>query len=174
MNRIKEVFKENWIAIIILVVILVAAGVYMIVVNVRDSKQYNSPFTTPDEIPYENKKYEENEYMNIVVSDQDVALRYYSFIRDNLLKPEVLYEMLDSKEKNKYQSIEDFKRMLKKFMTLYTPYNNLVKWGVKEINSLERTFVVVDSESNSYTIHEKGMWNITIEFDGKVDLENFK
>ena len=37
-----------------------------------------------------------------------------------------------------------------------------------------RTYVVVDSESNSYTIIENGVWNIKFKFNGKVDLENFK
>ena len=59
-------------------------------------------------------------------------------------------------------------------ITVFTPANQVVKYGVEKINSTSRTYVVVDSESNSYTIIENGVWNIKFKFNGKVDLENFK
>lgn len=175
MDKFKKFVRENFVLVIIIVTVVASAIAYLVITKINDSQIYQSETTVMEEIPYENKKYAENEYQNIVVNDQDIALRYFLFLRDNMINnPVVIYNMLASEEKSKYESFKDFEDKLKGMITVFTPANQVVKYGVEKINSTSRTYVVVDSESNSYTIIENGVWNIKFKFNGKVDLENFK
>ena len=101
MDKFKKFVRENFVLVIIIVTVVASAIAYLVITKINDSQIYQSETTIMEEIPYENKKYAENEYQNIVVNDQDIALRYFLFLRDNMINnPVVIYNMLASEEKS--------------------------------------------------------------------------
>lgn len=172
MSSIKEIIKKNMVLIIILVTICASIGVYYYIDHVNDNEIYQSGLYSDEEIPYINKKYQENEYQPIEVTDRDMALKYYTYVLNHMLnEPETIYERLTEQERKRYGSLEEFKDMVKSITTVFTPGNRIMKYGVEQVNSIEKKYVVVDNENNSFTIIEKGVWDIEIEFNGKIKLE---
>lgn len=172
-NKILEVFKENMIAIIVIIVVAAIAITYFAVDYFKEDPLYEPKVLLSEPPVYENIKYEENQYVLKEVSDQDMALRYYRYINYYLVtNPHVIWEKLDKDQRKEYGKESEFNRRLKNMLTVNTLSNTLIKYGVDDTLSTERVFTLVDSEHYSYTVIEKGVWNITVKVNGKVNPDS--
>lgn len=170
-----NIFKENMIAIIIIIVVLAIAITYFVIDKVNGSKIYESPIMNNERIEYDNLIFSENEYRIFEVNTQDMALRYYRYINYYLVNyPEKIWDILDPQQRKEYGNVAEFKRDIKKKVNVDTLSNTLIKYGVDESSSVQRKYVLVDSEMNSYTVLEKGVWNITVEVKGRVSLDDIE
>ena len=173
MEKVKNIFRENMVVIILLFVIIAVFIAFAIIDKINESKLYESPIMNNESIEYQNRVYEENEYDVAEVSNQDMALRYYRFINYYLTtNPEVVWDVLDPQQRKEYGKLSEFKRQINKMLNVNSMSNTLVKYGVDDSSSVERIFVLVDSENFAYTITEHGVWNFTVEIDGQVNPDS--
>ena len=173
MNKVWKIIKENIPVIVLLLVVIAIFVTFAIIDKVNESKIYESPLMNGETIEYENKVFEENEYDVMEVSNQDMALRYYRYIINYLITdPEVVWDILDPQQRKEYGKLSEFKRHVKKILSINSASNTLIKYGVDDSSSAQRVYVVVDSEHYSYTITERGVWNITVKVNGKVNPDS--
>lgn len=172
MNSVKKFISENKVLSIIFIVIIGIAISFFIIDFINDRKIYQSDLYNNEEVPYINKKYEDNEYKVVTISDEDIARHYYrDFIKMVVTNPEEAWkvtiqdgdeETIDFKEDYKV-----FKSYVDKMVTKKTISNDIVRYHYKKGNSYN-IITVVDSENYMYEIYEYGIWNYKVGFRGNI------
>lgn len=168
MDSFKKIIKENIPVITIALVLIASIVAYKVIDYVNGKKTYYSGLNTNESVKYENKKYEENEYKIINVSQEAMAQYYYKEIMNEVHNdPKLLWERIsDVSKKEKYKNdYNEFLKDIAKIKTATSKMNTLTNYGVKGEN--KNIYVLVDSEYNKFQVTENGVWNIKVDILSK-------
>ena len=161
MDSFKKIIKENIPVITIALVLIASIVAYKVIDYVNGKKTYYSGLNTNESIKYENKKYEENEYKIINVSQESMAQYYYKEIMNEIHNDQkLIWERISDISKK-----EKFLKDIAKIKTATSKMNTLTNYGVKGEN--KNIYVLVDSEYNKFQVTENGVWNIKVDILSK-------
>ena len=165
MNKVKEYIKHNYlfVALVVFVIVLVTILVVVRVAN-NEKLEYIPEW---EEIPYDIKVHDANEYKIIQVEDQDIAIAYYKdWIYLLLNKPEEAYNKLDKKSKVEYDTYEKFQEWIKQFVTVKTKDSTLKGYKFKESGGANE-ILVSTTENMRVRFNEYSVWNYKVVIIGK-------
>ena len=169
MNKVKEYIKHNYlfVALVVFVIVLVA-----ILVIVRVSNNEKLEYTPEwEEIPYDIKIHDANDYKIINVDDQDIAIAYYKdWVYLLINKPEEAYAKLDKKSKVEYDTFEKFQQWIKEFVTVKTKDSKLKGYKYKK-NGGYNEILVSTNENMRFRFYEYSVWNYKVVIIGKERVE---
>lgn len=169
MDNLKNFIKENkGIVIIFILVILVAIGVF-IYNQTSKEEAYEKNLTVEEaaDIEYVKKNYQVNEYQNVTIELIDILNEYYRYYINKLISsPEEAYEMLTNESKEYFgNDFEKFNDYVKKINTLSLQTSKVSEYRTN--NGRIKSYDIIDSDGNKFTIYEKSIWDIEIAFKGR-------
>lgn len=169
MNNVKNFIKENkGIVIIFVLTISVALGLFFY--NKANKTEYLDKNLTDEEakdISYIKKNYQVNEYQNVTIELIDLLNDYYrSYVNKLTNHPEEAYEMLTEESKKDFgNNFEEFSKYVKKIKTLGLQTSKVSEYRTN--NGINKSYDIIDTEGNRFTIYEKSIWDYEISFKGK-------
>lgn len=170
MNNVKRIIKENIPAVVIAVVLILIIVIYSVMDYVGGKKIYQSGLLSPETVPYKNKKYDENQYKVVNVSEESIAMYYLSEIIYEIHNdPEKLWDRISSVEKEKKYNndYKTFKESLELIITSTSSRNVLKEYGIRKNDLGKSVYVLVDNDYNSFQVTEKGVWDLEVKMLGK-------
>lgn len=148
--------KDNSIknVIVVAVIIVVFSGCYFLLKMLNSNKEDNELFL---------KNYEVNEYINMYISDEDMARIYLNdYIWNMQYDVENAYELLDDEYKQKkFGNIENYKNYVKNLQ--YKTYT-LSKYYKRELNDII-IFGVYDTHDNLFIFKTNGVMQYKVYLD---------
>lgn len=168
MDKVKKIIKDNIIWICILFVLIGVLVGYSIYNYIEDKKVFNEPMLSePENIPYVNYKYADNEYRVITVEKYDVFNSYYKdFINKMVNNPKLSWDYVsDAEKKNRFNNkYEEYEKYIKTIINARTLNNKVDRYKVSN-----KTITVIDSANYMYEFIENGVWNYKVSFKEQVN-----
>lgn len=155
-----EEIKKNKFLIIICSLLFII----LFVVLYMDDKKDETYYKEDESISL--KHYEENEYIPVNISYDQVARIYLQdYVYKLLYKREDAYNLLDSEYREaKFPTFEKFNNYVERLMNRDFLEMTVARYSVNE-GAGYRDFDVYDSGDNYYVFREKGVMQYTVYFD---------
>lgn len=170
MDNVKKMLKENIPILVIALTIILIIIIYNFMDYLNGQKEYKSGLISTESVPYENKKYNENEYKIINVSEESIAMYYLSeIIYEIHNEPKKLWDRISETEKEKTYNdkYDNFEIALEKIITSTSNRNTLKEYGIHSNDLGKKVYILVDNEYNAFQITEDGVWDFEVKILGK-------
>lgn len=169
MDNVKNFIKENkGIVIIFILTIVIAIGVFIYNKTTNDEDlDKNLTQEEATDVEYIKKNYQVNEYRNISIELIDILNEYYrDYVNKLINSPNEAYEMLTSESKEDFgNSFEEFNNYIKKINTIRLSTSKVSEYRTNK--GRIKSYDIIDTEGNKFTIYEKSVWDIEITFRGR-------
>lgn len=169
MDNIKNLIKDNYKILLILLFSLIIGIIVYTYYNYEYKKEYVRKSDNPEfSSEYSIKKYDANQYSGVTIELKDLIYEYYKdYINKSLNNPEEAYAMLTEESKKQFNNdIEKYKEYIKYQSSINTKNNKIIKY--RENKELIPSYDIIDSEDNKFRIIENAIWDIEIEIKGKA------
>lgn len=173
MNKVKTFIRENLALSLAVFVVIAILLTFAIIDFLKDHKIYESNLNNGNEVNYISKKYADNEYRVITMSDEDLLNRYYQYyIRNIVNHPEeawkITYQNGENRAYNFNGDYQSFLEYTKKIITKTTSNNEIKKYKITK-DTRYNIINLIDSENQMYEIYEYGIWDFKVAFKGRVN-----
>lgn len=169
MDNVKNFIKGNK-GIVIVFVLTVTIAIALFVYNkttTNDGYEKNLTEEEATDVEYVKKNYQVNEYHNVSIELIDILNEYYrDYVNKLINSPEEAYEMLTSESKEDFgNSFEEFNEYVKKINTLRLSTSKVSEYRTNK--GRIKSYDIIDTEGNKFTIYEKSVWDLEITFKGR-------
>lgn len=169
MDNVKNFIKGNK-GIVIVFVLTVTIAIALFVYNkttTNDGYEKNLTEEEATDVEYVKKNYQVNEYHNVSIELIDILNEYYrDYVNKLTNSPEEAYEMLTSESKEDFgNSFEEFNEYVKKISTLRLSTSKVSEYRTNK--GRIKSYDIIDTEGNKFTIYEKSVWDLEITFKGR-------
>lgn len=169
MASVKEFIRENKVVVLVFVLtVSIAIGVF-IYHQMFPNNPHEKNLTNDDvsDIQYVKKNYQVNEYHNVTIELSDLLNEYYrSYINKLLHSKKDAYEMLTAESKENFgNSYDEFSKYVDKITTIGLADSKVTEYRTND--GRIKSYDIIDSEGNKFTIYEKSIWDLEFSFEGK-------
>lgn len=169
MGNIKKFLKGNKGVVIVFILTIFAALGLLVYNKMTKEESYEKNLTEEEarDVEYVKKNYQVNEYQNVTIELIDLLNEYYrDYINKLTSNPQEAYEMLTSESKEKFSNdFDEFNNYIKKINTLSLQTSKVAEYRTN--NGRIKSYDIIDSDGNKFTIYEKSIWDLEIAFKGK-------
>lgn len=153
--------KNNKKTIIICIILIIVIPIIYLLLNLFNKNKNNNTYYAKD-----INKYDSNQYMYIVVDEDDVVKIYLNeFINQILYSKEDAYNSLNQEYRDKrFGSYENFAKYLDDYITNSTYSTVIDRYSKNQING-KKVFNIYDKTGNQYIIKENSIMNYEVYLD---------
>lgn len=153
--------KNNKKTIIICIILIIIIPIIYLLLNLFNKSKDNNTYYARD-----ISKYDSNQYMYIIVDEDDVVKIYLNeFINQILYSKENAYNSLNHEYRDKrFGSYENFVKYLDGYIANSTYSTVIDRYSKTQING-KKVFNIYDKTGNQYIIKENSIMNYEVYLD---------